>query len=228
MNWFDRANQWLEGVEGSIITFVTMLIPWLAPALPAWLTFSHLTGEIGIPSVVAGAMAASVEFLGLAAIATAFAAMRHNRMDAAQKRKVSLSFPVIAYVFYVCVVLTVNVVLSLPIGEDLRPYVHAGVIALLTLISAPAFVIAVARQDQREMEQAARDAKGGRVQAVQSPVQVHVQQRATYEQFAIAQMARGDAKAMSPQDIQAHFGVSRRTAYNWLERYREEKAREEL
>lgn len=152
MNIFDKATVYIEGAEGSIIALVTALIPWLSPALPAWLTYSHLS-EMEIPKVVAVAMAGCIEGLGLAAVSTAFGAMRHNRRHRADVRRVSLAFPVLAYLFYLAVVITVNVVLSLPLTETARQYAQVGAIALLTLISAPAFVIAVARDDQRRVVQ---------------------------------------------------------------------------
>lgn len=153
MNLFDRINANIEGAEGSIITLVTTLIPWLAPALPAYLTYSHLSADLRIPALVALTMALVVEFLGLAAISTAFTAMRHNRQreNKAGARRVSLAFPVGAYVFYIAAILAVNVLLEWPMSTDARQYARIGVIALLTLISAPAFVIAVARQEQHKI-----------------------------------------------------------------------------
>lgn len=191
-NIFDRINAWIEDAEGSIITLVTTLIPWLAPALPAYLTYSHLAADIGIPAAVSGAMAASVEFLGLSAISVAFAAMRHNKTHKAEIRKVSLKFPVIAYVFYITVVLVVNVVLSLPLTAAARQYAQVGAIALLTLISAPAFVIAVSRQEQREIDR-------------------EWQER---DRKTANELPKNDSlSAMTVDDIMRQYGVSERTAY---------------
>lgn len=162
MNLFDKINRAVEDAEGSIITLVTTLIPWLAPALPAWLTYSHLS-EMGIPFAVSVAMAACIEGLGLAAVSTAFSAMRHNKQHRAEVRRVSLAFPVLAYLFYITVVIVVNVVLSLPLTETAREYAQVGAIALLTLISAPAFVIAVARNDQRAVDREWQDRRQGKL-----------------------------------------------------------------
>lgn len=162
MNLFDKINRAIEDAEGSIITLVTTLIPWLAPALPAWLTYSHLS-EMGIPFAVSVAMAACIEGLGLAAVSTAFSAMRHNKQHRAEIRRVSLAFPVLAYLFYITVVIVVNVVLSLPLTETAREYAQVGAIALLTLISAPAFVIAVARNDQRIVDREWQERRQGKL-----------------------------------------------------------------
>lgn len=152
MNFFDKLNTWMENIEGSFITFVTTLIPWLAPALPAYLTYMHLVEMIGVPVIVAGAMAATVEFLGLAAVSTAFQYMRHNKLNKAEKNKVSLAFPVGAYLFYLIVIVTVNVLSEVPFPDWAHVWVRVLTIALLTLISAPAFIVAVSRQQARDIE----------------------------------------------------------------------------
>jgi len=152
MNLFDRINAVIENAEGSIITLVTTLIPWLAPALPAWLTWYHLTGMLAIPPAIAVAMALTVEFLGLSAVSTAFSYMRHNKINRSQKNRVSLAFPIGAYLFYLLVVVVVNVVQEIPMSEQGQQVSRVVSIALLTLISAPAFVIAIARDQQRKIE----------------------------------------------------------------------------
>jgi hypothetical protein len=200
MNIFDRINSAIEDAEGSIITLVTTLIPWLAPALPAYLTYSHLH-EIGIPFAVAVAMALCVEGLGLSAVATAFSAMRHNKQHRAEVRRVSLAFPIGAYLFYLIVIITVNVVLSLPLSDQIRQYAQVGAIALLTLISAPAFVIAVARQDQRQV---VREWQGQR-QERRSIVTVSDKTGKATDNLSV----------MSVDDIVRQYGISERTAYRW-------------
>lgn len=198
MNTFDRINAAIEDAESSIITLVTTLIPWLAPALPAYLTYSHLSA-MGIPSAVAVAMALCVEGLGLSAVATAFAAMRHNKKHRAEMRKTSLAFPIGAYVFYLLVVITVNVVLSLPLTETARVYAQVAAIALLTLISAPAFIIAVARQEQRSIDRDWQGRQGASASTAKSTAKPASDGR--------------DLAEMTVAEIMAAYDVSERTAY---------------
>lgn len=220
-NIFERVNTWIEGAEGSIITLVTTFIPWLAPLLPAYLTKTHLVEDLNIPTGVSWAMAACVEFLGLAAVSTAFSAMRHNkqRVNRAGDKKVSLVFPVSAYIFYLVVVVTVNVILGIPVAEEYKIWLHLAAIALLTLISAPAFVIAVARQEQHKIMQIAQN-------PVQTPVQIaqdkmQIAQRFTYDDFERDQLARNGQGPMPVDEVQERYNQKRRTAYNWLSRYHE-------
>lgn len=230
-NIFDRINSYIESAEGSIITFITTIVPWLAPALPAYLTYRHLNLDIQIPWLVAGAMAASVEMLGLAAIATAFSAMRNNKVQRANKNKVSLSFPIGAYVFYILVVLVVNVVLEWPMSPEQKQYAHIAAIALLTLISAPAFVIAISRQEQHQIEQdtsvggATVSASAGANLVQKSSLVLPAPASKSsasnkYQQFVDDQSIMMDL--MPWQQVKENYGVSRRSAFNYLDRYKKE------
>lgn len=198
----ENLNSSIEDAEGAIITFVTTMIPWLAPAMPAWLTYSHLI-EIGIPKPIAGSMALTVEFLGLSAVSTAFQAMRHNKTHKADKRKVSLRFPIIAYVFYILVILTVNIVMEIPMTEIQKTWAEIASIGLLTLISTPAFIIAIARQEQRQIDREYDNSKQGKVSTT----------------------AKNDSKPvnlsdMAVEDIMAIYNCSERTAYRKKEKAR--------
>jgi hypothetical protein len=78
---------------------VAAISPWLAPVIPAFLTYTHMSGALGYPQWVAFIGALVVECLGLAAIYTATqfwdyndakATERENRMvgmDKTQKAK---------------------------------------------------------------------------------------------------------------------------------------------
>lgn len=199
----ENLNSSIEDAEGAIITFVTTMIPWLAPAMPAWLTYHHLVNMVNIPVLVAGAMALTVEFLGLSAVSTAFQAMRHNKTHKADKRKVSLRFPIIAYVFYILVILTVNIVMEIPMTEIQKTWAEIASIGLLTLISTPAFIIAIARQEQRQIDREYDSAKQGKVSTT----------------------AKNDSKPvnlsdMAVEDIMAIYNCSERTAYRKKEKAR--------
>lgn len=213
MNLFDKINSAIEGTEGSIITLVTTLIPWMAPALPAYLTWSHLVADMQIPDAVAVAMAATVEFLGLAAVSTAFSYMRHNQITRAAKNKVSLGFPVAAYVFYLIVVVTVNVVQEIPMSAEARTVAHVVSIALLTLISAPAFIIAVARDQQRKIEAEISAPKAEEKRNV--PATDGKPKVTGIDWRDVPGEDRVLIAAMNTRQIQAMYGVSDRTARNW-------------
>lgn len=218
MNFFDRANAWMENVEGSAITLVTTFIPWLAPALPAFLTYSHLTTNLDVPIVVAVAMAATVEFLGLAAVSTAFQYMRHNKVNKAEKNKVNLGFPVVAYLFYLAVLVTVNVLPEIPWINSI--FVRAASITLLTLISAPAFVITVSRQQTKtileEKERNKLPKLSGNLLEISK-----TSERLDWRNLSLADKTRV-FELSTTKEIMNVFGVSDRTARNWKTKANEE------
>jgi hypothetical protein len=57
--------------EAVAIDTVSALAPWLAPIIPAFLTYTHMQGSLNYPQWVAFVGALVVEFIGLAAIYTA-------------------------------------------------------------------------------------------------------------------------------------------------------------
>lgn len=63
--------------------------------------------------------------------------------------------------------------------------------------------------------------KSGSVPPVQSGTNgVPTAKRGTYEQFKMAQMARNGDGPMSVDEVVAQFGVPKRTAYNWMAKYK--------
>lgn len=204
-NIFDKINNWIEAVESSFITMITTLIPWLSPALPAYLTYYHLSEMVHIPPPVSVMMALSVEFLGLSAVSSAFQAMRHNRQrdNKAKYKKVSVGFPVGAYIFYLIVILVVNVALELPVSQEAHQYLQIGSIALLTLISAPAFIIVVSRQQRHEIANSGKN--NGTVNGINGT---------SAKANGTVSGTNGNHYAkMSISEIMEKEGVSRRTAY---------------
>lgn len=204
MNIFDKINIWIEDVENSIVTLITTLIPWLAPMLPAYFTFYHLANmSIPVPPWVAISMALAVEFLGFAAISTAFEVMRHNKETTNRKKanQIPLGFPVGAYIFYIIIVLTVNVLMELPLPENYHQYTEILSIALLSLVSVPAFVIVISRHQRREIDS----------QPAKKPVRT-VKISATDNGRPSAKNG-SDYDSLTVQEIMQMEGVSERTAY---------------
>lgn len=221
MNFFDRINAFIEESEGSFITLITALIPWLAPALPAYLTWYHLTGTLDIPGEVAAAMALTVEFLGLSAVSTAFASMRHNKTNQAQKNKVSLAFPIGAYIFYILVVVVVNIVQEIPMDAQGKVISRIVSIGLLTLISAPAFVIAIARDQQRKIEQEVANKQASKssnkLQEVAGNEQLS--SRVTFRDWRnVPHEHRLRIAELTASQIQEIYFLPERTSYGWKDK----------
>lgn len=75
--------------------------------------------------------------------------------------------------------------------------------------------VAERRRQERRLDRLARQSADALPDA-----QTRVQ--GTYDAFAAAQAERNGTGPLQAHEIMAQFGVARRTAYNWLERYRRE------
>lgn len=141
----------IEVSERTLIDNVAATVPWLAPISPAYMAWHNAVTILGWPVWVAWVVAAAIEGLGLSVISTAFQLWR-------EKRTWLFWVAVLATVFYLGVVITVNVLLELSFPAWIAK-------ALLSLLSVPAAVTLALRAQDGQMRadeaaaQAERDAQ---------------------------------------------------------------------
>ena len=143
VSWFERGmDAWrhvIQVSERTLIDNVAATVPWLAPVSPAYMVWNNAVQLLGWPVWVAWVVALAVEGLGLSVVSTAFQLWR-------QKRN-TFWMAVGTTVFYLSVVITVNVALELG-----APTWFAK--ALLSLLSVPAAVtIALRTQNVKADDQ---------------------------------------------------------------------------
>ena len=134
-NIFDIATRWVNSFEDSFVNFVSVIIPWLVPLIPAYILYTHLDTDLGWSKpwpLIGGAV---VEGLGLATVNTYFRFERHNRKYKDQKNKMPLWVVIVAYIWYLVIVLFVNVVFDWSAGVSLTRII--AILAFSTL-SLPA------------------------------------------------------------------------------------------
>lgn len=124
--------------EETAITFISTVIPWLVPVVPAYITYNHAIGDLQFWWPVAICVGVSVEGLGLTSMYRVFQFLEHNRKYKDAKNKSPWGIPAATYAVYLAIVLTVNVVLDWQKGVN---GYHVAAIALLTLLSLPAGVL---------------------------------------------------------------------------------------
>jgi hypothetical protein len=154
-NIFDKINNWIDGVEGSFISLLTAIAPWLAPLPPAYMTYTHAISALSFPVWVALAIAGVVEVLGLATVSTGINFWKYNQRNqrASEYRKAPVEIVVGTFVFYLAVIITSNVLLDAAgyfFPENIR-YVLVAVRALYTLLTIPAALIISVRQQHRDI-----------------------------------------------------------------------------
>jgi hypothetical protein len=223
MNKFDAINEWITSAEISFVNLVSAIAPWLAPIAPAYMTYAHATGTLHFPIWVAVPVSLVVEILGFSAVSTFMAFWFFNRRNKASGKKAPISFVVFAFLFYLAIIITSNVLL------DAFPNATWAVNwarALFTLQTIPAALIVISRAGHNsllaEIEVESKKKVASKLPESQ-PEETKVTEdlpttyphdwrkvRKMITDEQVIGMAKDETK-----NIAFHFGVDERTALNW-------------
>jgi hypothetical protein len=229
MNFFDKINDGIRNIEASFVNVISSIAPWLAPIIPAYMTFQHATGTLDFPLPVAISAAIVVEILGFSAISTFMAFWYFNRRNVASSKKAPVGWVVFSFMFYLALIVTSNILLDATEGTAYAAWAVIGVRALFTLQTIPAAVIVIARAGHKNLlsdiakEKAERDAERERKES-ESERKLSEQQESLPVTFPsdwrkVKSMISTDdirsIASMSSGDIAYRYGVSERTARNW-------------
>jgi hypothetical protein len=161
-----------QATEALLIDVIASYSPWLAPLIPAYMTYQHMTNNLDFPSWAAMAGGVVVETLGLSSVQTAVSFWAWNDSKAKSAPRAPLALAVLTGAFYLATVLTVNAML------DPAPVIHRVAKALLSSLSVCAGVILALRAGHarriNETERARAEAKQERAaaRAAKRPAQV--------------------------------------------------------
>lgn len=148
MNKFDQLNDWIRDTENSIVNFLSAFSPWLAPLIPAYMTFQHAMGTLNFPFFFAFAGSLVVEILGFSAVSTYLSFWFYNRRNRAEGKKAPLGVVVTAFGFYLTLIIFSNVLLDTFPSEK---WAEIVVRALFTLQTIPAAMLVSVRTQHREL-----------------------------------------------------------------------------
>lgn len=147
-NFFDRLNLWIRETEGSIVNFLSAFAPWLTPIIPAYMTFQHAQNTLGFPLWIAATSALVVEILGFSSVSTLLAFWFYNRRNSAESKKAPIFLVVIAFSFYLSLVVFSNVLLDSFPGSA---WAENAVRAFFTLQTIPAALLVSVRTQHRAL-----------------------------------------------------------------------------
>lgn len=147
-NTFDRLNDSIRNTESSVVNFLSMFAPWLAPLTPAYMTFQHAKDILHFPVYVALPAAILVEILGFSAVSTFIAFWFHNKKVQANYKRAPVEVIIFAFIFYLALIIFSNVLLDAFPSER---WAEITVRALFTLQTIPAALIVVVRTQHREL-----------------------------------------------------------------------------
>lgn len=219
MNIFDRINGWIHNVEFSVVNLVSTIAPWLAPLAPAYLSYNHMLNILHFPVEIAISIALVVEMLGLSTISTSLMFWNHNRRYSADKNKVPVIIPIFSFLFYLAIVLTVNVMLE--INQTGSAIVWSK--AFLTLLTIPAAVTLAVRAMHKEVQEGLKKPKkevSGNLPKLSENLPPH-----SLDWRTLDHSDKMNVSTYSVRQVVETYGVSERTARNWkvqAEKYADE------
>lgn len=146
--FFEWLSNVINGAESSFLNFLGALVPYAVPVIPAYLTFYHTRDMMDFPAWVATTAAFVVEVLGMTSVSTAIRFYRHNQKYKAVENKAPFKLAMGVYVFYILVVLVVNILLEIVDGSR-NGYVIIA-IGLFSSLSFPSGVLVSIRAQYRE------------------------------------------------------------------------------
>jgi hypothetical protein len=149
-----------RATENLLIDIVASYSPWIAPVVPAYMTYQNMTTHLAFPSWAGLAAAVCVETLGLSSIQTSVSFWQWNDSKLKTDPKAPVVLAILTGSFYLATVLTVNAML------DNAPGIYRLAKALLSSLSVCAGVILALRAGHAgrmtETEQARQERKAER------------------------------------------------------------------
>jgi FlaA1/EpsC-like NDP-sugar epimerase len=168
-NVFETISETINGAEKSFLDLLSALVPWAVPVIPAYLTVYHTQNEMGFPAWVAFTAGFVTEVLGIASVATAIKFYRHNLKYKDSKNHAPFLLAIGTYVFYLVIILTVNVLLEFVAGSRSTAVIIA--IGLFSMLSLPSAVLISIRSQHAEIlgevEERKEERKAARVLPLQ-------------------------------------------------------------
>lgn len=147
--FFETITEVINGAEKSFLDLLSALVPWAVPIIPAYLTVYHTMHEMDFPGWVAYTAGFVTEVLGIASVSTAIKFYRHNLKYKDSKNHAPFLLAIGTYIFYLVIVLTVNVLLEFVSGTRSTSVIIA--IGLFSLLSLPSAVLISIRAQHAEI-----------------------------------------------------------------------------
>lgn len=155
---FKFASNIINSAEHSFLDLLSALVPYAVPIIPAYLTFYHTRDMMDFPPNVAGSAAFVVEVLGITSVSTSIRFWRHNLRYKTETNRAPFWLALATYVFYIVVVLAVNVILEIETAQRTPTVIWA--IGLFSLLSVPSGVLISIRTQYAQMLEERQSGKG--------------------------------------------------------------------
>lgn len=236
----NRVRDFLRGIQAVVQELETTLVdtlaamaPWLGPIAPAYLAYQAMVNVLALPIWVAFVIAAVIELLGISTVNTSVQFWNYNQTKRQSDPNAPFWLALIMAVFYLAVVLVVNVLL------DDATVIHKTAKFLLSALSPVAAVTLSLRaqhsrrvldvadvkrqeKEEREKRKLLKDSSEG---SEKKPKEV--KGSGVYGKWRdwrkVPESERVKIAGMTDvNEVVNTYGVIERTAYNWMEDARRE------
>jgi len=145
---FEFISETINGAERSFLDLLSALVPYAVPIIPAYLTYFHTLNQMNFPVWVAATAGIYLWGFSITSVSTAIRFYRHNQMYKDVKNQAPFWLAFGTYVFYIVVVLSVNVLLEVYTGVRSPAVIWS--IGLFSLLSLPSAVLISIRAQYSE------------------------------------------------------------------------------
>lgn len=146
-NVFDWFREVLEAADVPFVLLVLVVLPFVVPFVPAWVTARNLHEIMKFPKEIAFVGGATVELLGFAGAILLLRYITELVEDKSNRRWITVALTGFAYVFYLIAVIVINVILDWQAGKETY---YVWVIFFLCLLSVPSGLLSASRIVTRE------------------------------------------------------------------------------
>jgi len=228
VQFLNDTRQFIIQIETTLVDVIALVIPYISPLAPAYLSYTHLVEVLHFPALVGLAVALTVELLGLSSISTTITFWRASKAITGGSNKMLLLALATSLGYLIAV-------LSLTLGlGDYKPNEHIAVFMLSVLSVIGALVISLRATYAKKVidERQSRLERKVNKQITQqaSNLQQHVTAATEVAQIPLRPQKRdwrlltAEERAqianMSTYDVQQTYGLPARTASAWKQRVR--------
>lgn len=144
---FNYLRDVIEAADVPFVLLVLVVLPFVVPFVPAWVTAENLRTMMNFPPKMAFMGGVTVELLGFAGAILLLRAVVDYIETKDAKQKIAIWLTGGAYVFYILSVIAINVILDAKAGKD---WSYVWVIGFLCLMSIPSGLLSASRITNRE------------------------------------------------------------------------------
>jgi hypothetical protein len=219
VDFLEAIQRFVKATETTFIDTVSVVIPWLAPAAPAWIAWRSMTVELAFPIWLAAAMAAVIELLGLATINTVFQFWSWNQDARKSEPRSPVALALVLVMYYFCVILTVNTMLD---GSTLQHKIAKGLLSSISVVGGVTIALRAAharrvRESQEERARIRAERKGvkfAKSTSLQSADEERSKRKAESMEATMAYVV--DHPEAGVSEIAKAIGKSRPSVYGYI------------